>query len=194
MKVLFIILLVIIIILIVPIQLKIHFKYDVLRNRGFFELKLWIFNLKFYRFKFKNGQILLKNRKETKQIDIEINMENVDYVNELQKQLFRRLYLKYFKVFLTIGSDKNASGVAMLGGVANTLLAVLKAYVKTHKPTSDFAYRVYPQFDQSNGVVTLRTSFSISITNILISLIRAKIILNKKKEQKNERKRVQASN
>ena len=98
MKVLFIILLVIIIILIVPIQLKIHFKYDVLRNRGFFELKLWIFNLKFYRFKFKNGQILLKNRKETKQIDIEINMENVDFVNKLQKQHFRRLYLKYFEI------------------------------------------------------------------------------------------------
>ena len=190
MKVFFIVLLVLIVILIIPINLRLHLKFDVLKNRGFVELRLWFFNLKFYRFKFKNMQIMLKNRKETKQVDIELNMENVDFVNELQKQLFKRMYLKDFKAFLTIGSNENACNVAFLCGGLNTLLAVFKSFVKTHKPTSVMEYKVYPQFNQSNGVITIKTAFSVSITNIIISLIKAKIIVGKKAKLKNRKRSI----
>ena len=193
MKITFLILLLLIILLVLPIALKITLKFDAIGNRGFFEIKLWVFKLKFYRFKFKNGRLVLKNRKETKEINIEINMENVDFANELQKQLFQRIYLKYLKMFFTIGSTKNACNVALLAGALNTILAVLKTYIKTKKPTSEIEYFVYPQYNQSNGVITLRTIFSISITNILIAVLKTKSIINKRKEKKNETRRIQTS-
>lgn len=194
MKVIFIIFSVFILLLILPIRLKLFAKYNLLKNRGLLQVKLWGFRILFYRFKLNKNKIILKNKKETKSIDIDINNETIDFANELQKQFFKRFYLKQMTLKVTIGKDDNSFLVAICSGGIQMLMGAIIAFIKTEKPTSNLSFTVYPMYHKNSIAFSFNTRFSISITNLILCFFSAKYITNKKKRRKENGKKLQTSN
>ena len=100
MNVAFFILLGIFLILILPLKFNVDLNLNVLKNRGFIKLKLFSIKFLYYKLKYKEKKIVLSNVKTTKEISLEINKQNIDFMNELQTQLVKRVYLKNLKVYL----------------------------------------------------------------------------------------------
>lgn len=194
MKVAFIILSILILILILPIRFKIFIKYNLIKNRGLLQVKLWGISILFYRFKFNKTKIIVRNRKGTKSINIDINNETIDFANELQKQFFKRFYLKEISMKATIGKSDDAFFVAICSGGLQMLMGILITIIKTEKPTSNLMFTVYPVYHKNCGAFSFNTKFSISITNLILSFISAKFITNKKRRRKENGKKLQTSN
>lgn len=194
MKVVFIILSLIIILLILPIRLKLFIKYNLIKNKGLIQCKLWGISVLFYRFKFDKAKLIIKNRKGTKSINIDINNDTIDFANELQKQFFKRFYLKWINMKVTIGKSNDAFLVAICSGFMQMLMGGFISFIKTKKPTSKLMFTVYPMYHKNSIAFSFDTKFSISITNLILCFFNAKIINNKKKRRKQNGKKLQTSN
>lgn len=188
MYVAFFILLGIFLILILPLKFNVDLNLNALKNRGFIKLKLFSIKFLYYKLKYKEKKIILSNVKTTKEINLEINKQNIDFMNELQTQLVKRLYLKNLKVYLNVGVKENPFASAMLGAGFEILLSILSSVVKFHKPTADVNYKICTYYEKNIGILNIDFAISISITNLIISLIKAKSIIKKKEQLKNESK------
>lgn len=176
-------------ILILPLKFKVNLNVNVLQNRGLIKLKIFMFKIFNYKLKYKNKKIILSNIKTTKEINLEINKKNIDFANELQRQLLKRLYLKKLKIFLNVGVKENPFAGAILGSGFDILLSIMSSIIKFHKPTANVNYKICTYYKKNIGIINIEFAISISITNLIVSLLKAKSIINKKEHLKNERKR-----
>lgn len=193
MFIVFFILLAVIIVLIIPIKLKTHLNYDFTENSGLVQIKFYKINVLFYRIKYDNKKLILKNKNETRTIDIEINPENVDFANELQKQIFKRVFLKELNVYIKYGIKNNSMMVALISGIIRIIQSVISNFVAMNKPTAQLKMNVEPIYVENSKVFSIETTFSISITNILISFVQTKYKIKSKELKKSYGKEIHAS-
>lgn len=185
MKVVVIILLIIILLLILPIKVKVHFYYNIAKNRGLILISLWNINVLFYRIKVKGLKIIIKNKKQTKSLDIDINTPNLDFANELQKQILKTIYLSNITLFSTFGYKDNACTTALVAGFLKTVFAIIQGVVKNQKNECEVECNSFVQFDKDKIVLTLKSVFYITLFDVLYSLAKAKVIINRKRRIKN---------
>lgn len=185
----FFILLGIIFLLVIPLKFNVKFNFNLLKNRGNIKLKLFSIKLLYYKLKYDNKKIKLTNFKTTKEVDLEINKQNIDLANEIQSQLIKRLYLKNLKFYFNLGVEDNPFACALLGSGMEMILSIASSIIKFHKPTADINYKISTYYNKSIGIIDVECTSSISITNLLISLFRAKSIINKKENIKNDKER-----
>ncbi|MBQ8749035.1 MAG: hypothetical protein IJZ29_01000 [Clostridia bacterium] len=148
----------------------------------------------YYKLKYRNKKIVLNNFKTSKEINLEINKENIDFVNELQKQIRKRLYLKDLKIYLNLGVKDNPFASALLSGGCETFLSIISSLIKFQKPTAKIYYNVTTYYTKDMGIVNIDFDIALSITNLLLSLMVTKKIINKKEQLKNDRRKAKASN
>ena len=122
------------------------------------------------------------------------DMQQIEVANELQKQFFKRFYLKQMTLKATIGKDDNSFLVAICSGGIQMLMGAIIAFIKTEKPTSNLSFTVYPMYHKNSIAFSFNTRFSISITNLILCFFSAKYITNKKKRRKENGKKLQTSN
>lgn len=189
MYVAFFILLALLLVLVLPLKFNVYLNLNVLKNRGYIKLKLFSIKFLYFKLKYKNKKIILNNIKTTKEINLDINKQNIDFMNELQAQLVKRLYLKNLKLYLNVGVKENPFANAMLGASLEVLLSIVSSIIKFHKPTADVNYKICTYYEKNIGIINIDFAISISITNLIISLLRSKLIIKRKEQIKNESKR-----
>jgi len=193
MTIAFFILLIIIFLLILPVKFKVKFNYNVFKNRGHLKIKVFNFKLLYYKIKYKDKKIILSNFKTTKEISLDINIENIDFVNELQKQIKKRLYLKEIKCYFNFGIADNSFITAMVCAGGDIALSIISSMIKFQKPTSNINYRISNFYTKDICDFSLETQLSISITNLLLSLLKTKKVINKKEQLKENGRKAKAS-
>lgn len=194
MEIAFYIVATLILILVIPISFNVKITYNISKNRGLAQVRLWGMSLFFYRIKITSKKIILKNRKETKTIDFDINAPNVDLINEIQQQLFSRFFLKELTLYINWGNQKDASTVALAVSSLQIALNSLFTYIQSQKPTAELMLYIKPEYTTNNKFISFKTRFSISLTNIVQSILKAKIKIAKKETLKNNGKKLQTSN
>jgi len=194
MEIAFYIVATLILILVIPISFNVKITYNISKNRGLAQVRLWGMSLFFYRIKITSKKIILKNRKETKTIDFDINAPNVDLINEIQQQLFSRFFLKELTLYINWGNQKDASTVALAVSSLQIALNSLFTYIQSQKPTAELMLYIKPKYTTNNKFISFKTRFSISLTNIVQSILKAKIKIAKKETLKNNGKKLQTSN
>lgn len=193
MNIVFFIVLGILIIIAIPLKLKINFNFNFLENRGAISIKLFSFSIIGYHIKYENKKIILRNCKTTKQLDLDINKENINFANELQKQITKRLYLQNFVTYINFGIKDNPFAGAVIGSCIETALSIISSIIKFNKPTAQINYKTNTYYKKNMGSIGIDVSLSMSITNLALALLRTKININKKERIKYGRK-AKASN
>ena len=190
----FFILLVLVLLLIIPVKFKISFDYNIFKNRGFLKIKLFNFKMFYYKLKLNKNKIVLSNFKTTKELNLEINKKNIDYAKELQNEILKRLYLKELIVYFNFGlKDKPFPSAIICSGI-ETVLSVVSSLIKFQKPTAIINYKVSPYYSKDIFNTDFNLIISISITNLIISLLKAKRHINKKERYKINGNKAKASN
>lgn len=192
MYVAFFILLIITLILTLPIYVKMYFHFCITENSGYIIIKL--FNLKIINYKiiFKNKKILLYNKNNIKKIDFDLNKEHINFVNELQKELFKRIFLDKLKICVDIGIKNNPFVVSMITGLFKGVLNILYGYISFQKPTSLLQYKFNTYYETNVGIVNVEIFVGISLLNTIFSLIKSKLNCYKKKLKEVKKNEIQS--
>ena len=165
--------------LILPWNIKTKIKYDVLKNNGKLELKLY--KLLVFRFNFSIEQryIELNSVKSNKTILLPIVFQKKQSGSKVIKQLdFITILLKKIKleqgtVYINFGAQTDCFLSAMIVGFMRVIFSILASFIKTKKHNSRIKNKIYPSFNKDNFIFCFKGSIKLSVMQILLAKIQA---------------------
>ena len=183
MYVVFLIFLSLLLIITFPLYLGLDFRFNINAKQGHIIIKFFKITIINYMIKLKNRKIILYNKKEVKKLDFEINKENINFANLLQKELFKRIFLDKIIIKIDFGINNNPFLVALIYGTVNTFLNIFFGIISYQKPTSKLNYDLNTYNDKNLGILNLNIYLSISLLNMFFAYVKAKKNLNNKKKK-----------
>lgn len=180
----------IIIIISVSLSIKLHFKYDLLKNIGLIEIKLYgIIPLLISRITLIGEYLNFTPEKENViPIKIELNNINIEYFNRLIGKIKHKLYSSYLCTHAVI-SIQDASLSAIVSSLINVSVSIL--YSKISANNKDIKLEKYIQtgFRHNLIIADISYKFRITLFDFMWTAINTIIII--RKEIRNERQRQQ---
>lgn len=170
------IILFLLLIVFMPINLKAKVSYNVLKNKGKINLKLFKLDIftatllvqtGFLELKLKNGKTLLtslviRNTKQLKETDFVL-------------LILQKIYIQQGVMYINFGLQDDALLTAMSMGVVKMFTSILGTIVKSKKVESKIKNKIYPSFNKDKFIVCLKASIKISPYKILLSFMQSKI-------------------
>ena len=190
MKELIIVLLVILVILFFPLFFKLHFFYNIDKNRGGIQLSLFGFTIIFFRLKLKGLKLVIKNKKQTKEKDIDLKNQDIDFVSCLQEQIIKRIYLKNVVLLSSFGRKENAFLTAMVGGGLQMLFANLKIFICSKKEEVKASLISCVDYEKDKFCLTMKVQVLITVFDVILSIIIAQIKTIQKRRVKRNGKQL----
>ncbi len=170
--------LVIILLLFFPVRLQGRVSFNVLEKSG--ALGLFIFGIKVthQQFWLENKKIITK--KDDSLVSHELNVQSAGFIflESFLKQILNKTKLKEFFVFYNLGIG-DAFRSAMLGGYITVALLSFMTAIKNYKPTASLG--VYDTISYNQDVLQFasKARMTISLFDVVYSLLRS-VILTKK--------------
>jgi len=166
-----------------PIPIRIKLFYNILCNHGFITIQL------FSKFRFKeelylsgHKVILVQKNGKTKEIDFKPEDQTIiSFYENLQKALLKKMIVKKFFLFITIGIRDNAFLTAMLSGTIQTAISIFFSYLSVKKNDSRTITEVNTNFKEEQFSFVWKAKINISIISILFAILES---ANKRKKEK----------
>lgn len=175
----FFVLMFFVLVLIIPFKSRMMSHFNFLEMKGFYSIKIW-------RIRILCGKIYINQNGEIEADNLTNLMSsnyNKSFVKGLSKELISKLDVKKIEMYFTGGFVNNSFSSAMVCGsvssIVQTMFSVLSQKYKNVKLFED----IIPTFNEDNFEITFDVVLSISIFQIILSILKA----NKFKENKNER-------
>ena len=188
MYVIFFILLLVIIILTFPFYCKVQISFNALSKKGHIRIYLLGILIFHYRLRYSNKKLIIHNFKTTKKLDIQINKDNIQFIDYLRKEIFKRIYVDRISINLELGFKTNPAILALIDSLVKSFINTSYGVISFQKPTSELTYNINTYYTKKIGIIKAETNCGISILNILFSIINAKFKINKIKKKKEEKK------
>jgi len=168
--------------LFVPINLKFKVFYDLFNNTGNFKFLL------FNKIKLINVNLRLINNnievttKKGKKILLPLSCfdANLEFYNQLQKALFKRLIVKRFYLTINVGVSENAFLSSMISGYIQVFLSIILSYFSYKSGEFKPITKIKTHYNEERLNARLKGQINISTIGLFLSIIRAWI----KKTQK----------
>ena len=178
MKITFIIFLFFIVILILPISFKLKVSYSVLDNYG--SVGIYLFRFKIFHFIFiiNKNTIIIKKKKLKKEIEIEFSNSQIRFLEQLFIQLKDKAYLKYALLDSKIGVG-DAFNSAIVSAVIMNAFSIFFSIVKNRKKYMKIKINNFTAFNEKVIQLSSIIKFSISIFDILYSLLMSIVIIKR---------------
>lgn len=174
MYVVFFIFLILLLILTVPFYFKIQLEFNFIINEGYIKIYLFKIMILHYNVKYMDKKFVLNNYKSSKEINVSLDKENIYFVNQLRKEIFKRIYLSKISILLQIGLKSNPAVSAIFSGLLHSIINILYSNISFQKPTSELKYDINTYYTKNMGIVKSEVACGSSILNILLSYIKAK--------------------
>lgn len=177
----------IILILFVPIRLQLKLSFNVLDFSGalgFFVFKKQVEHQQFW---IKGKKILSKRDNEIESKEIEFDSKEVIFYETFAEQIKDKTRLKELYIFYNIGFN-DAFLSAMITGYINSAINILFGRIKNKKPTSTLAVFDTISYNREVCQFALKTILSISLFDIVYSLLMSVILSKKIHAQKQKSK------
>ena len=123
---------------------------------------------------------------------MELNKDNIQFIDYLRKEIFKRIYIDRISIFLELGFKTNPAVLALTDSLIKSIINTSYGVISFQKPTSELTYNISTYYTKKIGIIKAETNCGISILNILFSIINAKIKINKIKNKKEEKKKCPA--
>ncbi|MEG1948112.1 MAG: hypothetical protein RR140_00810 [Clostridia bacterium] len=155
---------------ILPFNFKIKFSYNFQENLGVFCFSFLKLKLKLFLFTFKKNTLIIKTKKHKKVIEFEVSQSQIKFIKQLSIQLKDKIKIKDLVAISHIGLGE-AMESAILSGFINQLMCGLLAYVKNFKKSANMVIRSHTSFNKVKTEISAMCNFSISIFDILYSIL-----------------------
>lgn len=158
-----------IILLIIPICFNVRIDIDGKKKRIdiiLFILKIPVIKLKLL---YKNNMIFLYINKKQQDLDIQLSVKQVYFINQFSTNLKDKIQIKYLDISSQIGLN-DAYSTAMMCGTLNALIKTLFAFLKTKKYTATFDSKVVPKYNEDVFFIKSQICVKITIYELLYSV------------------------
>ena len=140
-------------------------------NKKEFVASIFICKIKLYTIQayVKGTKIFVKSKKK-KQVDFSFKSTSVQFVENFVGNLKDKIQLKKVNVYSRIGLD-DANKTATMCGAVIALTKSIFCYIKNKKPTCSMHNYISPNFKKQMQIFCLYFSFSLTLFDIVYSLI-----------------------
>ena len=168
----------IILILFIPVKLEGRVSFNVLEKTGAFGIFIYGIKIEYEQFWLENRKIITKKADDLESHELNIESKEFLFLKMLAFEIKDKTRLKEFFVFYNLGVG-DAFGSAMLGGAINSALLIFMTSIKNAKPTASLGVYDTISYNQRVCQFATRAKMSISLFDVVYSLIRS-VILTKK--------------
>lgn len=165
--------------IIFPLYFRLYFTFDPYKKSGLVVIKLWFIKLEYFTFQLKHSGIIIRTKKERKQIEYQFTDPKIKFYEDFTMKLRQKTMIKQLNIYSKIGTD-DAFEAAILSGFFNIFYKVLTTYIKNFKPSSKIFLSSHTLFNEKVFVVSFYSKISISIFDVIVSFFSA-LFNNKKK-------------
>lgn len=164
---------------------NINLEYNILDNIGKISIKLFNFipifvaNISFAGLCINCA---IKNKKVVN-IKIDLNDKNLQFINELQKQLLKKIFVIKFFVGFNL-SIENAQNCVLFGSFLNILINNFISNIKSSKPSAKVKNISNIGFLENKFIINVQTNFVIKLVDIFPAFLKA--IISRRKYEKRE--------
>ena len=166
-----------IVLIIFPFSFKIDFGYDVNLNDGYFIVKLWNMKLHQAHIKRRGKTIVLIEKRGDKDFEIEVGEEQLRFLAILFNEIRNKIKIRKVNFHSEIGLE-NPFYSGIISSIFSSIILTFFARLKIKQPTASFSLKNDTKFFDLTLNVKCFTKVSISIFDVLFSLIVA-VLKNK---------------
>lgn len=171
-----------IILLVLPIFLEIRVSFNVLSKSGVFCIYIFKKKLQYFIFEIDGREIRLKDEQQTQEKQIDFDSPELAFYEELSSQIKDKTRLRFLEIFYNIGLG-DAYLTSLICGTLNVAILIFFSSLKNSKPTASLALYNTSSFNKTVAELAVVVSLSISLFDVVYSLLNS-VILSKKKTRK----------
>ena len=149
--------------------------FNVLKNKGYYLLKIAFVNLLCGRVRFNDGALEFENNNDL----LFSKKENEKYLNIVFKNILKKIDVKECEVFCDYGNTSNACNTALICGGLYSFVSCLFAKLKTKFQKMYQFLDVKPNYNKDIIETTVNIEVTITIFQTVISLIKSKFELKR---------------
>jgi len=175
MELIFIIITIFVVIVTININLSFCIQYDILKNIGKVSIKLFGIPI----FKSDVSLIagyfnLIRKNKKVLQIKVDINDQNLIFLNDVGSYFTKKLIVTYF------GSEFYISGydpavVSVFSGYIMAIEGIIRAYISCKSPDTIIANNIKTKFNNNGFKFKIKANVLIALFDFVWAIIRATI-------------------
>ncbi len=171
------------IILLLPFIFEVRISYNVYKNYGTLALKLWFIKIVLITFKIKGKTIVIRTKKDAKQIEISLIGPEIKLLEQFSVQIKDKIKVKKLEFHSHMGTG-DAFQSAMLSAGISIAISMFLGYIKNFKDTAQIDIVNHTNYKEKVFQISLLGRISISIFDTLYSFIMASIIVKKSDSKK----------
>lgn len=172
-----------IVILIIPINARIKSALNLYDNAAIISVFIWKFKIITIKLFVRDNSIFILTKKKKKEIEISLSIKQIYFVEQLMENIKDKLQIKKVCIYSKIGLIDAHKTAIMCG----TILAVCKTffcYLKNKKPTCSMETGMQSEFNKKVFILCSYFSSSISLFDLLYSLIISLFSLRRKQYER----------
>lgn len=176
-----------IILLVLPIFLEIRVSFNVLDKSGVFCIYLFKKKLQYFIFEIDGREIRLKDEQQTQEKQIDFDSPELAFYEQLSTQIKDKTRLRFLEIFYNIGlGDAYLTGLVC--GALNVAILIFFSSLKNSKPTASLALYNTSSFNKTVAEIAGVINLSISLFDVVYSLLNSVILSMKKSHQQKSQK------
>ena len=165
-----------------PVFVQAKATFNIQSRAGVLAIHIYGIQLVYYLYEIKGKTIVVKNQNDTKQVELDIDNNDLLFVQILIEQIKDKTRLKQLYVFYNLGAG-DAFLSAMLGGVFNIAVLTFFTTLKSKKPTASLGIYETISYNKTLFEVAIKSKMSISLVDVVYSLINSVILTWKTKSK-----------
>ncbi|MBQ8909392.1 MAG: hypothetical protein IJY90_03805 [Clostridia bacterium] len=170
----------IIVLMFVPIKLEGRGSFNLLDMSGAFGVFFYRFKIEHQRFKITKRKIIWLAENEEK--EVEMSQAQIIFTKMLIGQIKDKTRLQELFIMYNLGAQ-DSFATAMIAGYINAFLYTLLVSIKNYKPTASVGVCDSISYNKTVCQFALDMKISISLFDVVYSLLRS-VILTKKEQRK----------
>ncbi len=159
-----------IIICVFPLSIRVKLASDLNKKQAIMSIFLWKIKIIILKIYVKDKKLYLLTKRKKKEIEIKLSIKEIYFVESIGENLKDKTTLRKVNFYGKVGLI-DAKNTAVTTGSILIVLKSLFAYLKNYKPTCSMSATIQPCYEDSVFVLCAYVSFTITIFDLLFSLI-----------------------
>ena len=176
-----------IVILILPLNFRIKLCFNAQKEIVYVSIFLWEIKLILFKIFPKDKSIIVTTKKHKKEIEFSLSIKQIYFVEQLTNNLKSKTQIRKVCVYGRVGYY-DAFKTAMTCATIISFIEMVFCYLKNKKPTCAMQNCIYPCFNKDIMLFSLYASLSITLFDLLYSVVISLFSLRSKKYERDARK------
>lgn len=172
------------IVIIIPLSLNIKLAINLKTYTGIISIHLFKIRLLLIIFRFKDNNIIIKKKNKEKELEFELSDKQKRFAEQFFTQIKDKINVRVLQSFTRIGTY-DALETSLYNSTINAIFATAFGYIKNSKPYAKIDVLSFPAYNRKLFLITLYSNVSITIFDLLYSLVMSVTITKRSEKYEN---------